>query len=47
MKGKPLEAFYWHLQGISRHDFLLKIWLIKDGVSSFRLPQRLKMSRRK
>jgi len=33
-----LEASHWHLQGTSCHDFLLKIWVIKDGVSSLILP---------
>jgi len=27
----PLEASYWHLQGISSHDFLLKVWVVKDN----------------
>ena len=35
---KPLEASHRHLQGISYHDFLLKIWAIKDDFLNLRLP---------
>jgi hypothetical protein len=38
IKDKPLEALYRHLQGTSYHDFLLKIWVIKDNFLDFRLP---------
>jgi hypothetical protein len=41
-----LEALHWHLQGISYHDFLLKIWVIKDSFLKTKLTKHIVMSRK-
>jgi hypothetical protein len=41
---KPLEALYWQLQRIPHHGALLKVCVMKNGFSQFRIPEYMEMS---